>query len=87
MTAPMQVSIFFDGKIEPVFSTIEVRDKDKVQVDKKDSHVDVMDANKLVVTLLTALSVGEYHVEWRAVARDGHLTTGHFSFWITGKNS
>jgi len=87
MTAPMQVSILFDGKIEPVFSTIEVISKDKIQVDKKDSHIDGVDADKLVVSLLPALSAGKYHVEWKAVARDGHLTTGHFFFWITEKNS
>ena len=84
-TAPTQLTILFDGEMEPVFSTIEVRDGDNVQVDKKDSHIDAKDPDKLVVGLLPALSAGEYHVEWKAVARDGHLTMGHFSFWIQGK--
>ena len=85
-TAPTQVDILFDGDLEPVFSTIEVKNETKVQVDKKDSHIDAKHADQLVVDLIPALSSGEYHVEWRAVARDGHLTMGHFSFWIKGKN-
>ena len=86
MSAPTQVAILFDGEMEPVFSTIAVKNKDNVQVDKKDSHIDAKDPNTLVVSLIPALSAGEYHVEWRAVARDGHLTMGHFSFWIKGGN-
>jgi methionine-rich copper-binding protein CopC len=85
--APAQVAILFDGEMEPVFSAIEVKNKDKGQVDKKDSHIDAKDPNTLIVDLLPGLSAGEYHVEWRAVARDGHLTMGHFSFWIKGGNS
>jgi methionine-rich copper-binding protein CopC len=84
-TSPTQVTILFDGEMEPVFSTIEVKNEDKVQVDKKDSHIDAKDADKLVVSLLPALTIGEYDVAWRAIARDGHLTVGHFSFWIKGK--
>jgi methionine-rich copper-binding protein CopC len=83
-TVPTQITILFDGEMEPVFSTIEVKDGNKVQVDKKDSHIDAKDPDKLAVSLLPTLAAGEYHVEWRAVARDGHLTMGHFSFWIKG---
>jgi methionine-rich copper-binding protein CopC len=86
-SAPTQVAILFDGEMEPVFSAIEVMNKDNVQVDKRDSHIDTKDADKLVVSLIPTLSAGEYHVEWKAVARDGHLTMGHFSFWIKGANS
>jgi len=85
--APTQVAILFDGEMEPVFSSIEVKNKDNVQVDKKNSHIDTKDPDILAVTLISALSDGEYYVEWRAVARDGHLTMGHFSFWIKGGKS
>jgi len=83
---PRQVTILFDGEMEPVFSVIRVKNKDKVQVDKKDSYIDAKDPNMLIVDLLPGLSTGEYFVEWKAVARDGHLTMGHFSFWIKGRN-
>ena len=85
-TAPTRVAILFDGEMEPVFSTIEDRNGTNAQVDKKDSHIEVKDPDTLVVSLLPGLSSGEYHVAWRAVARDGHLTMGHFSFWIKGKS-
>jgi methionine-rich copper-binding protein CopC len=84
--APDHISILFDSEMEPVLSSIHVENKEKVQVDKKNSHVDAKDSRKLVVGLLPGLPAGEYHVEWRAVASEGHLTTGHFSFWIKRAN-
>jgi methionine-rich copper-binding protein CopC len=81
-TAPTQVSIFFDGDIDPVESTIAVKNGDHVQVDKKDSHIDAKDPDELVVSLLPALPAGEYRVEWRVKSLDRHITMGHFSFLI-----
>ena len=86
-TAPTEVVLFFDAGLEPDSSSITVRNADKIQVDNKDSHITGKDADELVVSLRPALSAGEYHVEWTAVAQDGHLTMGHFSFWIIGRRS
>ena len=80
--APDRLSILFDGEVEPALSRIEVVGPGNVSVDKKDSHVEAKDPNTLTVTLAPGLSSGEYRVTWTVLARDGHGTTGHFSFYV-----
>jgi len=79
--SPPAVRIWFDGRIEPVFSTIRVEDTDRRQVDKRDSRVDPTDGTLLEVGL-PALPSGRYRVFWTVVARDGHRTEGDFSFRV-----
>jgi len=79
--SPPAVRIWFDGRIEPVFSTVRVEDADKRQVDKGDSRVDPTDGTLLEVGL-RPLTPGRYRVFWSVVARDGHRTEGDFSFRV-----
>jgi methionine-rich copper-binding protein CopC len=81
-TPPSQVRIWFDGEIEPHFSTIRVENADRQQVDRGDSHVDPNDNTLLAVSLRPALPPGKYRVVWSVVARDGHRTEGDFSFRV-----
>jgi len=80
--APTQVRIWFDGEIEPVFSTMRVESSDKQRVDKGDGRVDAQDNRLLVVTTRPALPPGQYRVFWSVVARDGHRTEGDFPFRV-----
>jgi len=79
--APPAVRIWFDGKIEPVFSTVRVEDADKRRVDKGDARVDPSDGTLLEVGL-PPLAPGRYRVFWSVVARDGHRTEGDFPFRV-----
>jgi copper resistance protein C len=79
--SPPAVRIWFDGRIEPVFSTVRVEDDDKRRVDKGDARVDPSDGTLLEVGLLP-LPSGRYRVFWSVVARDGHRTEGDFSFRV-----
>jgi hypothetical protein len=79
--APRSVRIWFDGAIEPVFSTIRVEDGGKRRVDAGDAHVDTNDSTLLEVSL-PALPPGRYKVFWSVVARDGHRTEGAFPFQV-----
>jgi methionine-rich copper-binding protein CopC len=79
--APSAVRIWFDGHIEPVFSTIRVEDPEKRRVDLGDARVDAQDSTLLEVSL-PPLPSGAYQVVWSAVARDGHRTEGSFPFRI-----
>jgi copper resistance protein C len=83
-TPPSKVTIWFDGELEPVFSTITVYNSAKQQVDKGDSHLNPTDPTVLEVDLL-ALGQGSYHVYWKALAKDTHVTEGDFSFTIASK--
>jgi len=79
--SPPAVRIWFDGRIEPVFSTIRVEDAERRRVDKGDSHVDPTD-RKLLEVGLPPLPSGRYRVFWSVVARDGHRTQGDFAFKV-----
>jgi len=79
--SPPQVRIWFDGAIEPVFSTLRVENAGGQQVDRGDSHVDSSDDSLLEVSV-PPLPAGGYQVVWSVVARDGHRTEGRFPFQI-----
>lgn len=89
---PKSVSIWFDGYLEPAFSSIEVyselppgiRQEEKEgsgRVDNRDGHVDDKDRTLLTVGL-PALPPGKYRVVWAVVAVDGHRTEGDFTFTV-----
>lgn len=79
--SPPAVRIWFDGAIEPVFSTIRVESADQQRVDKGDARVDPTDPTLLQVSL-PPLPSGRYRVFWSVIARDGHRTEGDFPFRI-----
>jgi len=78
---PGQVRIWFDGEIEPVFSTMRVEDGEKRRVDKGDARVNPQD-NRVLEVSVPQLPPGRYRVFWSVVARDGHRTEGDFPFRI-----
>ena len=79
--SPVQVRIWFDGDLEPVFSTIMVHSMDGRMVDKGDSRVDPRDSTLLEVSV-PPLPAGQYLVIWSVVARDGHHTQGQYTFTV-----
>jgi methionine-rich copper-binding protein CopC len=80
-TPPGVVRIWFDGEIEPVFSTMRVENADRQRVDKGDARVNAQDSRVLQVTV-PPLASGRYRVFWTVIARDGHRTEGDFPFRV-----
>jgi copper resistance protein C len=78
---PPAVRVWFDGAIEPVFSTMRVEDATHQRVDRGDAHVSAHDSTLREVSL-PPLPSGRYQVFWSVVARDGHRTEGSFPFRI-----
>ncbi len=78
-TAPSRVQIWFDGDLEPAFSTITVTDAGGHRIDRGDGGVDPQNRRLLQVDLAT-LTPGVYKVTWRVLAVDGHRTEGDFAF-------
>jgi copper resistance protein C len=79
-TAPKELTLWFTEKLEPAFSTAEVRNaQGAVQSGK--AHVDGSDRTELHVPLKT-LSPGTYAVTWRVLSVDTHRTQGSFSFTV-----
>ena len=79
--SPPEVRIWFDGAIEPVFSTMSVEDANGTRVDRDDAHVDTSDETLLEVSV-APLAAGAYQVAWSVIARDGHRTEGKFPFRV-----
>ncbi len=79
--SPVHVRIWFDGNLEPLFSTIIVQDAKGRKVDKGDGQVNPVDDTLLDVSL-PPLPPGTYRVIWSVVARDGHKTAGDYTFTI-----
>ncbi len=82
--SPKKVTIWFDGELEPAFSTITVYNSTKQQVDKGNSRVNDRDASVLEVDL-PPLASGTYHVYWKVLAKDTHVTEGDFTFSVDKK--
>jgi copper resistance protein C len=82
--APRKVTIWFDGDLEPAFSTITVYNSVKERVDKDDSRLSSTAANVLEVDL-SALAPGTYRVYWKALSKDTHVTEGDFYFTVAAK--
>jgi len=84
-TSPSKVIIWFDGELEPAFSTVAVYNSTKQRVDKGTSRISPSDATVLEADL-PALPSGTYRVYWSVVAKDTHRTEGDFTFTIEGKS-
>lgn len=79
MSAPAQVTITFDGPLEPAFSTLTVTDAAGKPVSAGNASIDAQQPD-VISAPLRALAAGHYTVHWVAVASDGHRTHGDYSF-------
>lgn len=79
--SPPHVRIWFDGVLEPVFSTIKVVNAHHRQVDNGNGGVNPADHTVLEASL-PPLPPGQYQILWSVVAHDGHRTEGDLSFTI-----
>jgi len=80
--APKEVKVWFDGEIEPVFSTLVVKNASGKQVSTGKGTVDANNHVLLETPLPATLPAGTYTVYWSVIARDGHHTEGHFPFTV-----
>jgi copper resistance protein C len=76
--APRQLVLWFTEKLEPAFSTAEVRNAQGNPVQSGKARAS---GNELRVPLKT-LPPGTYKVIWRVLSVDTHRTQGNFSFRI-----
>lgn len=81
-SAPSEVKIWFDGELEPVFSTLIVKNVDGKQVSTGKGQVATNNHALLETALNQAISAGQYTVYWSVIAHDGHHTEGHYAFTV-----
>lgn len=77
--SPANVTITFDGPLEPAFSTLTISNANGKAVNREKATVSPNDARTISVPL-PALAPGKYTVHWVAVASDGHRTQGDYAF-------
>lgn len=80
--SPHTVKVWFDGELEPVFSTLVVRNAAGQQVSAGQGTVDAQDHALLETRLPKPVPAGAYTVYWSVIAHDGHHTEGHFAFTV-----
>lgn len=77
--SPPEIALHFSEELEAAFSTVRVEDTSGKRVDLGSAHVDPADASVLEVSL-PSLPPGRYHVVWRVVSVDTHVTEGAYAF-------
>ncbi len=78
---PANVIIYFDAELEPFFSKVIVRDAKGTKVNLGDGEL-ASDNRRTLVTKLSAIGKGGYHVYWNVVSHDGHRAKGDFGFTV-----
>ena len=77
-TAPRRAFPVFTQKLEPAFSTVEVRDANGTRVDQGKAR----SAPTRCVSGSSRLPPGTYKVHWHALSVDTHTTEGTFTFQV-----
>ena len=78
---PSQVRIWFDSDLEPAFSSVAVHGPDGATVDDGHGRVDPS-VPKLLAVDVPRLAPGTYRVTWSVATRDGHRTSGDYTFTV-----
>ena len=79
--APKEITLTFNEKVEPAFSSITLADGGGKAVDAGKAKVDV--ASPAILRLeVPALPAGGYTVTWAAAGHDGHRSKGDFKFTV-----
>jgi copper resistance protein C len=78
--SPKDVTLWFTEKLEPAFSSIEVRNEQGAAVNAGKAGV-AGNGTQLRVAL-KALPPGTYKVIWRVLSVDTHRTEGDFTFRV-----
>lgn len=81
VSAPANVTVVFDGPLEPAFSSLTVSNSTGNQVNTVKAQVDPNDRKSIHVAL-PPLPPDKYTVHWAAVSSDGHRTHGDYSFRV-----
>jgi len=76
--APTQVTLIFSERVETVFNSLRVLDREGNRLDQ--GEVRVEDGGDTVVVSLKQPEPGPYGVFWRITSLDGHQVQGQFGF-------
>lgn len=78
---PASVSVYFDARLEPLFSKLTVTDAGGAKISADGGEVAPGSPNALTARLSGAAK-GVCHVHWDVVSRDGHRSRGDYTFTV-----
>ena len=79
--SPPELSLTFSEDVEPLFSTIELRDASGAPVSTGKPHVTPGNSRRLAIEL-PKLTPGTYTVIWHITSVDTHKTEGSYRFVV-----
>ncbi|MFI4979865.1 MAG: copper resistance protein CopC [Nevskiales bacterium] len=82
VVSPPELSITFTEGVEPLFSTIELRDANGAAISTGKPRV-APDNNRRLTIGLPKLPPGTYTVIWHATSVDTHKTEGSYQFTVS----
>lgn len=77
------IILAFTEGLEPGFSTIALTNEAGQPVETGSPAVSTEDDSKLSVLPAKPLMPGRYIVQWHALSKDGHSTSGSYQFSVT----
>ncbi len=77
--APVSIGMSFDMPMRITMLRLTGADGAEIAVDRSDGMAPVTD----FIAAPAAIGPGDYTVEWRGLAEDGHAMQGSFSFRVT----
>ena len=80
-SAPADVQLWFNERLEDEFNSIEVTDETGRRVGNGVAQVNPRDRTNLLMPL-GQLSSGSYVIRWRILSLDGHPARGRFIFTV-----
>lgn len=80
-TAPKEITLQFNEKLEAAFSTAKVVDSTGKEVSTDKATLDAADPS-VIKLAVPALSAGKYKVEYVGIGSDGHRRKGDYSFTV-----
>lgn len=81
VSAPKEIVLTFNEKVEEAFSTVTLSDGDGRPVVSEKAKVD--SANPAILRLTAPiLTAGSYTVTWAVAGHDGHRRKGEFKFTV-----
>jgi hypothetical protein len=80
--APAELRLRFSERVVPALSRVQLLDPGGAAVSLGALFAQARDRHTLCAPVRGAMTIGVYHVRWRAVSADSHVTEGEFSFTL-----
>lgn len=82
--APSVIQLWFNEKLEPAYSSAELRDGAGTLVSTEKAAIAPSNAKQLMLKI-PSLAGGEYVVQYRALSVDGHIAESSFRFFVRAR--